>query len=465
MKIINQIKNAISHYTKSGWPRQYSYDVLPPREMRAAMTLPWVRETMIRFSKDEYERNPYYASVINKVAEQVIGPCPTMIGIGERAEDNDLIEDSHLLWCQQNRIGKSLREFRKQAALTGIGLMLPVKIKTDYPVKIGLKVYGGDVLVNPPGVSLDDRIVDGIEYNDDWEPVKFYFRDENFGRDPKEYSVDEVIYWSRGYESGCLRPIPECVSAFQIYPYIRRYLQAAIEGEEFRTSFPMALELDKTLYSKNTNMMLNKLEKFSYQPRSVPTLPVGTELKGLPAGANSQDVYKMLRAFGGAAALSIDMPVNLAIGDSSNSNMATAQVDTQPWKNRVNTDRFDLEPELRRSTKVWYTGARNVRGLTPAVSREDPVYRDYYPHKYVYAPLFQHPDPQKNAKSRELDLTSGVGTLNQIYSELGKNARRELQADATLMGITYEDLMERILEARASLAARPQGEESNANTE
>ena len=445
MSFWTSIKNAVANK----WPREYSHDILPPQEMRQAMTLPWVRATMVKFSRDESKRNPYYASVLNKLAEQVLGPCPTIIAIGETAQDNDLIEDSYVDWTQQNLIGRALRLLRREAALTGIGFLLPVKVETFHPIQVGFKAYGWDSLAQPPNKGIQDRCIDGIQYNKDWEPEYFYF--ENDTDKPDRRSAKDVIWWSRGYEKGILEPVPECLAAFTFYPFVRRYLQAVIEGEEFRTSFPMALELDPTVYKAN-EMKLQKLEKFQYQPRSVPSLPVGTTLRGMPSGSNPGQIDKTLRAFAGACALTIDMPANLALGDSSNSNMATAQIDSQPWKNRVNVDRFDLNPALRKTFNYWYMGARNVRGLTPESSRPGNLYEDYYPHIHVYDPLFNHPDPQKNANARATDLASGVGTLNEIYSQLGMNPRRQLEREAKLMEMTYQEYVKMIMLNRSNLA-------------
>lgn len=455
-----RIKNAVIAVSSNIWPKGYRQDVLPPREMRAAMDLPWVRGQMIRFSRDEYERNPYYASVVNKQSEQTIGPCPTMIATSEESEANDLMEDSHQEWTQLNLIGKNLRDFRKEACLTGIGLAIRFKMKTDHPVKVGYKIYGGDVLVNPPGTSPEDRIVDGIQYDEDWEPVKFFFSNDAFGEDPIEYDAKDVLYWSKGYESGRIRITPECISGFTVYPFIRRYLQASIEAAEFRTSFPMALELDTNIYGKNDAYKLQGLSKFQYQPRSVPTLPVGTSLKGLPQGTSSDQMERMIRSMASACALSIDMPANLALGDSSDSNMASAQVDIQPWKNRVNIDRFDLLRIKRRMFKDWYTRARLIRGLTPAIAR-DKDYESWFPHNYVYDPLFQHPDPLKNANARMIDLTSGSSTLNRSYAELGRNARRDLERESKLLGISYQELAQHYLAARTKLSLQITGEEDD----
>src|SRR5690606_37204791 len=145
------------------------------------------------------------------------------------------------------------------------------------------------------------------------------------------------------------------------------------------------------------------------------------------SGSSSADKASMIKTMASACALCVQMPGNLATGDSSNMNMATAQVDIQPWKNKVNIDRFDLEPILRRSFKQWWQRAQ-LTDLIPAAARAQN--QDFYPHIYAYDSLFQHPDPLKNATARLTDLKSGSTTLHRIYTEMGKNPKRELTAEA-----------------------------------
>lgn len=439
------------------WGPKYSYDTLPPEKIRAAAaTLPVVRHAMIQFSKDEFDRNPYYKSVINNLSAHTIGPCPSIIGLARNTDYNDMVEDGHLEWMRDNSIGWVYREIRKQAALTGIGIGIPFKKNTLNPIGLSYKVYGADQLKTPSDAQPGDRIFNGIEYDKNWEPFRFYIVDQDdrllsnkYGaKDTKEYTVDEVIYWSQGYENGLLVPLPECLAAFQIYPFVRRFLQAAIEGEEFKASFPMAIEVDATVYSPKNRQDPPKGE-FEYEPRTIKTLPPGTKLAGLPAGMSSAEQTKLIRLFASTCALTVNMPANIALGDSSDSNMASAQVDVQPWANKIAIDRFDMEPMFRKSFKEWYTVAVLKEGVFSKRSTLQRAYSDMFPHLYVYTDIHSHPDPMKRASARAMDLASGSTTLNRIYSQLGTNARRELIREAELLGITLEEYQKIIISSRS----------------
>jgi hypothetical protein len=437
--------------------RDVPYDVLSREEVDAAMQNPYIRGKLVQFSLDEYSRNPYYKAVITKLANHVVGPTPTIIGLAENEEENNILEESHRAWCVANGIGNSYRNLRTMAALTGIGLMLKHKKENFgiFPIQTAYKVFGADSLRTPYNATPEDRIVAGIEYDKDWNIVKFHFIKDDLKNDPylyqyetSEYSVKDVIYWAQGYETGRLNPVPECAQAFTIYPYIRRLLEAAVQGEEFRTSFPMAVELDATIYGPSAERDNAPKGILKYKPNLIPTLPVGSKLVGVPgSGSSSADKDKMLRTMASAAALCVEMPANLAIADSSNSNMASAQVDIQPWKNKCEIDRFDMEPCFRRSFIDFWTAATLVSDLVPRRARAR--YPNFYPHMYLYNGLFQHPDPLKNATARQVDLISGTKTLNAIYAEMGLNPKRQLLAEAKLLGITYDELIKIILTSRS----------------
>lgn len=471
-KWINRILNSQAVTEKNNW--NAPVDTLPDARFREALDKPFVRQRMVEFSRIEYERNPYYANVINTLANHVIGPTPLIIGTSPNDDNNNQVEDAHLQWSAANGLGKSLRNFRKEAALTGLGIMIPhaVENRGVYPVKLGFKVFGADSLIDPWNVKPDDRIINGIEYDKDWNIVAFHFKRDDlenrlFGLkyDTDRKLASEVIYWSHGYETGRLNPTPECVQGFVLYPYIRRFLEAALKGEEFRSSFPMAVELDPQVYG---TQYIDKSKPpprgyLQYVANMIPTLPVGSTLKGIPgSGSSSADKDKMIRLMASACALCINMPANLAVGDSSNSNMASAQVDIQPWKNKVHIDRFDLEPCLRYTFKLWWERATLVSDLIPPKARAK--YNQFFPHVYVYDALFNHPDPVKCANARAIDLASGSTTLNRLYAELGKNANRELEREAKLLKISFEELRTMILASRSNLVLNILNEQETPTT-
>ncbi|GAG92563.1 unnamed protein product, partial [marine sediment metagenome] len=220
------------------------------------------------------------------------------------------------------------------------------------------------------------------------------------------------------------------------------------EGEEFKASFPMAVELDPKVYSSYAQSMKESepTGTFEYDTKTVPTLAPGMTLAGMPHSVSSQDREIIMQMFAATCALSVSMPKNLALGDSSNSNMASAQVDIQPWANKVKIDRFDMEPVFRQAFKWWWD--LSVRIEMPSRIRRPHLLN--FPHYYVYPDLFEHPDPNKRASARALDLASGAETLNRMYSNRGLNFRREMERESKALGISVQDLIEIIISSPSS---------------
>ena len=437
------------------------YDTLPPEIINKAVQLPHIREAMVQFSLEEYERNPHYQHVVDTATTHTIGPHPSIICDSKKLEErhNDLAEDEYVKWLSDNQVARTYREIIRQSILTGVAIGIPYdNYNTENMVTTAYNVYGGNCFKSPYDATHQDRIYNGIEYDKNWQPAKFHLlkaQDQytpHLGRyDTEEYDVSEVLWYGTNYKNGIFWPIPSCLSAFTIYPFLRRYLQAAIEGAEFQASMPMAITLDPKVYSAYAKDVKDSkpVGQYKYEPRMVPTLKPGMSLEGMPYSVPARDQERVMQMFGTTCGLSLSMPRILTLCDSSNSNMASAQVDIQPWSNKIHTDRFDFEPTLRKSFRDWYS-LWIRQDSTPRVFMRQHL--TYLPHKYVYPDLFQHPDPNKRAAARAADLISGSDTLNRQYSRRGLNFRREIAREAEVLGISPESLIEMILAQRSTQA-------------
>jgi len=98
--------------------------------------------------------------------------------------------------------------------------------------------------------------------------------------------------------------------------------------------------------------------------------------------------------------------------------------------------------------KEWWAVAV-LRSMNSRIRRAHPL---LYPHTYVYPDMFEHPDPNKRASARALDLASGATTLNRLYSNRGMNFRREIQREAEALGITVEELIKIYISSRSTNA-------------
>lgn len=415
------------------------------RLYRSAIQNPYLRQRLVECSIVEDEENSYYAGILNTVAMHCVGTMPILLSDTNNETADDSVEQRWLAWGAHNEIGSALRKVRRDACLTGIGIGIPYTKETALdPVKLCIRNVPSTALSTPPGMGVDERVIGGIKYDKNWDPEKIYITSESNPLGHDEYLVKDILFF---YKKSRYMGTPECGPAFTMYPSINRFLKAVVRGEEFRESTPMALEQDPGFYQNFDKTPLTN--KFEYEPGTIPSLPPATKLVGIPGGATATDRIGMLKLMVGAAARCVDMPGNLALGDSSGHNMATAQVDIQPWKIHVENDRFDFQPQLVTLFWLWYAEAQLIESYLSLPARQ------LKPSTFIpfwnYDVLFHHPDPGKMANARATDLKSGATTLTRVYAEQGKKAKRELRKDAKLYGIPIEKLLELLLQSRTGI--------------
>ena len=416
---------------------------IPRRDYKIAIGNPLFRKKIREVSAQEDEENSYYTGILNTIAEHCVGSVPLILGNHPIAEVNDVIEDKWMDWASNNSIGTAIRQIRRGAARTGLGIGIPYKLidPTD-PVGFGIKTISSLRLTNPLGARMEDRIYDGIEYDENWDIKKIYVKEHGV-IDPVEYEAKDIFLWFKRTTEDMLIGMPECGPAFCLFPSIKRYMNAIVRGEEFRSCIPMAITLDKEVYHSGEALDM-PTDSFEYEPGFIPTLPPGTELTSVPLGNTSDDRTKFIYLIVSAAARCVQMPKNIALGDSSDSNMATAAIDIQPWINKVKIDRVDFQPIVRKVFKMWYDRAILASGYLPVPARTN------FTYDLNYDSTFEHPDPGKRANARAVDLSSGSTTLHRVYTDQARNPRRELDREARMLGITRQQLNEIIIASRAS---------------
>jgi hypothetical protein len=430
-----KIRNSDDPRIADDWRR------IPRKDYKLASTNPLFRKKIREISTDEDEENSYYTGILNTIAEHCVGSVPLILGNHPSANVNDVVEDKWLDWAITNSIGTAIRQIRRGAARTGIGIGIPYKRTTpEDPVGFGIKTVSSLRLETPRGAGVEDRIYDGLEYDSNWDIIKIYLKEE--GRtDPVPYDTKDILLWFKHTTEDMHIGMPECGPAFCLFPSIKRFMNAIVRGEEFKSCIPMAIKLDPDVYRPDDAIDV-PTDKFEYEPGFVPTLPPGTDLTGLNFGSHSEDRTKFIYLVVAAAARCVQMPKNIALGDSSDSNMATAAIDIQPWINRVKIDRVDFQPIVRKVFSMWYNRATLISDYLPVAARNN------FTYDINYDTTFEHPDPGKRATARATDLISGSTTLHKVYTDQGLNPRRQLDREARTLGITREALNEMIIAAR-----------------
>ena len=412
---------------------------------------PGIRERLRDLSEDQDNCNPYYNKALSLHASMVIGSGPQLAITDRRISQSDA-QDVYYRWrkwCKASGFAGAMREIRRGAMKSGegLGLMVTAERQRD-PVKLKLKSIDASRLASP--MRTGEEIKDGIRYDDNGDPVEFWLQD-GAKFDPKPYEADEVIYYyNRCKEEQC-RGIPELHTSLKVFPKINSYRNAVVSAQELFARMPMALEVDAVWVDDNDreNDLSPKPEDKPFAlPRNgtlVPTMPKGTQLKKLQGEAPGTNSDAFLRGLVTEAVSPICMPALLIMGDAGNSSFSSANIDWEPYVQKVMLDREDMELSATRVFDAWLEEAALIPGYLPdsvrSAIREDQQRGELdLDHEWRWPRVKCHIDPRKEASARQIDLQSCSMTLLEVYEQRSEDLEYEIQRMAKLFGKTPEEV-------------------------
>ena len=403
---------------------------------------PAVRHTLLKTSIDECEVNPVYSGVLWTLANNTLGTCPKPTALIEHRNSRtaeriaDAIEDKYMEWAVDRNIGLALRELRFKAAQTGLGIGIPyIAEDNDNPVKLKFTIIGKEYLSSPRESAYNEYIEDGIEFYPNGDIRAVWIRVEG-QYEPERYPVEKILIYDKLRIS---RFWPECAPAFEVYPSLTRYIKNILTNAEVHSSIPLFMEPDRSTWPES--LKYDEGQAFEYRPGMVPMLPPGVSLKSPSVQGLAEDRKSNSDLMQGYAARCINMPLAIAKMNSSDANMAVSQGDRQLWGDEVEINRFDFQPVLIKTFRFWYPFAV-ASGLLPRSTRSIPRPSVLF----MYSVLFNHFDPQKRANAAKTRLECGATTLTRIYSDEGKNIRREIDRDCQVLGISRQEWLDRYLQ-------------------
>ncbi|HUU08903.1 MAG TPA: hypothetical protein VM431_00005, partial [Phycisphaerae bacterium] len=130
----------------------------------------------------------------------------------------------------------------------------------------------------------------------------------------------------------------------------------------------------------------------------------------------------------------LNMPFNVAAGNSSGYNYASGRLDHQTYFKSIRVDQAHLEDVvLDRLLDAWLREAVRVLGLLPPAARA----LDDYPHQWFWDG-HEHVDPAKEASAQSERLANHTTTLAHEYAKQGKDWETELRQRAKEIALIKE---------------------------
>lgn len=397
---------------------------------------PEIRHRIAVRARYETANNGYLDGIVNTLAADVVGTGPRLqLSLASGEDDGgrlDRREERFAKWARQAGLTAKLRLARRARVVDGEVFFLKYHdSRLSGPFKTNVRLYEteqiGSSLV---GNALDEAHrngepveVDGIFYDSEGNPTQYRFWKVHPGSELAGFGesalhkAENVIHYANITRPGQHRGVSEIASTLTIYNDLRRYRAAVVGAAEVAADLPFLLHTTTPPTDENGDPVTQHLDPgtiVEFSRNSGMSLPEGWQVTQLKPEQPTENYSEFVRTQVREAARSLSMPLNVALGDSSQYNYASGRLDHQTYFRRISEDRDQIELVI-------------LNGLLQDFEEADRLFfpEDYKDGEAVLTEWmwdgFAHVDPAKEATALVTRLESGTTTLAEECSKEGRD--------------------------------------------
>ncbi|MGL6194428.1 MAG: phage portal protein [Thermoguttaceae bacterium] len=384
---------------------------------------PEVRRILRNRSRYETANNSYCKGIVLTLATDTIGTGPRL-QLSQRDDDRiRKIEDEFENWSSAVNLSEKLRTMRMSKVTDGeVFCLLTSNQRLDHAVKLDIMPIEAERIASP--FSLDDTVVDGIELDKHGNPqfyhlLKSHPGDQRSLRDETlKISARDMIHWFRADRPEQHRGVPELVPALPLFAQLRRYTLAVIEAAETAARFPMVIYT--TLAPEEEGTAGNPFDLVSLDRQQATVLPEGYQLGQVRAEQPSTRYPEFKREILGEIGRTLQIPINIVTGDSSQHNYASGRLDHQVYHRAVRIEQTDCGLKVMdRIFLPWLAEYKVLNDLT--------TWDTSKLHARWFWDGFEHVDPVKEAMAQKRRIENRTTTLAAEYARQGKDWEDEVE--------------------------------------
>ncbi|MBN2583198.1 MAG: phage portal protein [Planctomycetes bacterium] len=390
-----------------------------------------VRETLRNRARYEVANNSYAKGIVLTLANDCVGTGPRLQLLTEDTEINRLVETAFADWALETRLAEKLRTMRMAKATDGEAFgMLTVNPALLSPVKLDARLVEADRVTNPAMSLVDETAVDGIEFDRYGNPRRYLVLRQHPGQGSFASTVETfdrvpaeaMIHWFRPDRPGQHRGVPEITPALPLFAQLRRYTLAVLGAAETAADFAAVLFTDAP--ASGEAAAVEPMDIVELEKRMATVLPDGWKLGQIKAEQPGTTYGEFKRELLNEIARCLNMPFNIAAGNSSGYNYASGRLDHQTYFKAIRVEQADCNAAvLDRILAAWLAEARLLRPF--AFLRGI----DLLPHQWFWDGT-EHVDPAKEASAQTQRLANHTTTLATEYARQGKDWETELRQRA-----------------------------------
>jgi lambda family phage portal protein len=412
-----------------------------------AAASPEVRRTLRNRARYEVANNSYARGIVLTLANDVIGTGPRLQLLTENGDANQRIEREFMRWAKAIRLPEKLRTMRMARAQDGEAfLVLTDNPRLPTPIKLDVRLVEADQVTTPDLLTLLDGSVDGIAFDEFGNPVEYHVLKEHpggtgsatLGFEYDRVPAEAVIHFFRVDRAGQSRGIPDITPALPLFAQLRRYTLAVLGAAETAADFAGILYTDAPANGEAESV--EPMDAIELEARSLLTMPGGWKMAQVQAEQPSTTYAEFKRELLNEIARCLNMPFNVAAGNSSGYNYASGRLDHQTYFKSIRVEQEHIAcVVLDRILAAWLREAVLVSDLLPLpirtlVARGETggLARQWFWDGH------EHVDPAKEASAQATRLGSHTTTLANEYAKQGRDWETELRQRAKELALMDE---------------------------
>ena len=408
---------------------------------------PEVRRVLRNRARYEVANNSYAKGIVLTLANDTIGTGPRLQMLTGEAEANARIEDAFEQWSRAVDLPGKLRTMRMARAETGEAFALLVNNPGVLSqVSLDLKLIEADQVCSPLMRRGRSDEIDGILLDQWGNPsayrvLKRHPGDNSALRAPIDdllaydtLPAASVVHYYRADRPGQLRGIPDITPALPLFAQLRRYTLATIAAAETAANFAAVIYTDAPANGEADP--LEPMDEVELEQRLATVLPGGWKLGQVHAEQPTTTFGEFKREILNEIARCLNMPFNVAAGNSSGYNYASGRLDHQVYFKSIRVEQHQMQlAVLDRILKAWLNEAVLVEGLLPQSLRT--IARTLPEHAWFWDGV-EHVDPAKEANAQATRLANHTTTLAVEFARQGRDWEQELRQRAKELALMNE---------------------------
>ncbi len=425
-----------------------------------------VRRILRSRARYEVANNSYAKGIVLTLANYVVGTGPRLQMLTDDPEANRVIEKEFARWAKAVGLAHKLRTMRIAQCESGeVFALLATNPRIDAPVQLDVRPIEADQVAMPPGWSPQagdwravirrqtraDRpsslqspassLVDGIVFDEFGNPIAYYVLGQHPGDNTALRSggiefdvmpVESVIHLFRAERPGQSRGVPEVTSSLSLFAMLRRYTLAVLGAAE-QAALPSGVIYTDAAADAEVSQV-EPMDQVEMDRGTWMTMPFGWKISQVKAEQPTTVYGDFKHEVINEIARCLNMPFNIAAGNSSGYNYASGRLDHQAFFKAIRIDQAYLaDVVLDRILRAWIDEAVLIEGYLPQAVR---TLDAEFPHQWFWDG-FEHVDPAKEASAQATRLQSNTTTLAAEFAKAGLDWESELRQRArevALMG-------------------------------